>query len=143
MLYLDTSLLVSAVFDEDATKEVQQWLRTIDDVLAISDWTIVEFASAIEGRTRGGQMLVEQRDAANRWFRALTFGMAELLPVDRFAFRRAAAIVATPGIRVRAADALHLAVAEASGAKVCTLDKSQAEAARACNITMLHLHSRP
>lgn len=143
MLYLDTSLLVAAVSDENATPRIQGWLRTVEDSVAISDWSLAEFFSAIEGKARGGQMLVDQRDAANGWFRKLCAEMAELLPVDRFAFRRAASIVRTPGVRVRAADALHLAVAEGIGAVICTLDKSQAEAARKCNIQVHLFESTP
>jgi predicted nucleic acid-binding protein len=88
-------------------------------------------------------MLVDQRDAANRWFRVLIAEIAELLPVDRSAFRRAATIITTAGVRVRAADALHLATAEAYGAKVCTLDKPQAEAAKACAIQTMLFASPP
>ena len=48
MLYLDTSLLVSAFAREPQTPRIQQWLRDQDsDELTISDWVIAEFSSAL------------------------------------------------------------------------------------------------
>ena len=132
MYYLDTSLLVAAIWEEEgSTARVQTWMREVDGPFAISDWSLSEFAAAISSKTRAGAMFVEQRDAAELWLQNFTIRSAELLAVQRAAFRRAASIAKSPGVKVRAGDALHLAIAERHGAVICTLDKDQAAAGQA------------
>lgn len=53
------------------------------------------------------------------------------------AFRRAAEIVGYDDINLRAPDALHLAIAEAHSATICTLDMKMHQAAAAVGIGRL------
>ena len=65
MLYLDTSLLVSALTNEAETERMQGWLgqQQADD-LAISDWVQTEFSSALSIKLRAGQIGAAHRAAA-------------------------------------------------------------------------------
>lgn len=57
MLYLDTSLLVAALTSETRTSFVQQWLEDQDpEELAVSDWVVAEFSSALSIKLRTGQI---------------------------------------------------------------------------------------
>lgn len=139
MLYLDTSVLVAAVSNEAATARVQDWLEQQADPLAVSDWSLAEFASALVAKQRAQELSAAERAGGLQWLRGLSDEGAIVWPVSRGAFRRAANLVNAAGVKVRASDALHLAVVEEFGAILCTLDQEQAEAGNRVAIQTLFL----
>ena len=60
-----------------------------------------------------------------------------MLQVSTVNFRRASAISGRDDINIRAPDALHLAIAEAHSATICTLDMKMYQAADAVGIARL------
>ena len=127
MYYLDTSLLVSAFSHEATIVHVQEWLQSRPEKPATSEWTIVEFSSAMSIKVRTGQISISLREEALRSFAAFQAGMI-LLPVTPGDFRLAARFSEHHETGIRANDALHLAVAHAFGATLCTLDRRLAKA---------------
>ena len=132
--YVDTSLLIAAVAREPESERVQEWLAASGRALSVSDWTITEFSSALALKLRMGAMSAEKRAEAARWFRDIVSESATVLQVTRPSFRRAADLAAMTGVKIRAPDALHLAVAERNGLTLYTLDRDQAEAGLAAGI---------
>jgi hypothetical protein len=62
MLYLDTSLFVAALINEQETAHIQGWLSGRDpDELAVSDWIATEFSSALSIKVRTGQTELAHR----------------------------------------------------------------------------------
>jgi predicted nucleic acid-binding protein len=62
MIYMDTSVLVSALTSERATAASQAWLQAQNpDDLAISDWTAAEFSAALSIKARIGAMTANER----------------------------------------------------------------------------------
>lgn len=138
--YLDTSLLVAALVPESASNRVHRWLEAQDaGTLAISGWTITEFASALAIKVRIGDLTLEQRaDAQAAWTILRTASLTTLL-VNELHFVVAAAYVDRPDLGLRSGDALHLAVASANGCSIATLDALQAKAAPACGVPFIRV----
>jgi predicted nucleic acid-binding protein len=130
MLYLDTSLVVSLVAVEPSTGVTQQWLaEQLDETLVISDWVLTEVASALSLIQRGARLAEPARWRAEHNLQSLMATAFGVLPVTRQAFRTAATMSARVDLRLRAGDALHVAVAAENGAQLATRDVAQARAA--------------
>jgi predicted nucleic acid-binding protein len=129
MLYLDTSLLVAALTNEAETERIQGWLgRQAEDDLAISDWVVTEFSSALSIKLRAGHIEPAHRADALAMFVRLTTDNFLVVPVSRLQFRTAARFADQHLLSLRAGAALHLAVCADHGATLCTLDRRLSDA---------------
>ena len=138
MYYLDSSVLVCMFSNEKRTRDVQAWRSTLksEDVW-ISDWNLTEFSSAMSFKRRTVQISLLQRREAEALFAAYLKRFPNILKISTAHFHRAAEIAGREDINIRAADALHLAVAEDSGATVCTLDNKMRDAAVVLEVACL------
>ena len=140
MLYVDTSVLVSALTNEAHTSRSQHWLAGQEaSGLAIRDWTVTEFASALSIKLRTGALSAAHRAAALSAFSSLSSETFQVLPVDRADFRSAARLADQSRLNLRAGDALHLAICVNRGAALCTLDRRLGEAAPQVGVESLLL----
>lgn len=139
-LYLDTSLLVSALTNEAETERMQAWLaaQTADE-LVISDWVVTEFSSALSIKLRTGQLEPQHRANSLAAFTRLAVDSFTLLPVTGLQFRTAARFADQYALGLRAGDALHLAICADHGATMCTLDRRLSEAGAALAVKTIFL----
>jgi predicted nucleic acid-binding protein len=129
-LYLDTSVLISALTPEPASERTRDWLgRQTTGDLVISDWVVAEVSSALAIKLRTNAINEAQRANALATFKALTEKSLAILPVERGHFIAAARLVDQAALGLRAADALHLAIAIDHGARLCTRDQRLGAAA--------------
>ena len=134
-LYLDTSLLVSALTNEERSAQVRDWLAAqAGDSPAISDWTAAEFSAALSVKMRMGRIDEAQRAAVLATFAELSEVSFERLSFDVRYFAVAAALADRYRLGLRAGDALHLAIARSHGARIASLDRKLIEAALALGV---------
>lgn len=123
MVYVDTSVLVPLFLNEPHSEAVADWYAREKSELVAAAWCIPEFASALGIKQRTGAIDLQQAQAAWARFERLVAADLRLLPVEPATFHRAAELVLDASSALRAGDALHLACAEAAGAKqIATLD---------------------
>jgi predicted nucleic acid-binding protein len=116
------------------------WLESSGEHLAISEWTLVEFASAAAIKRRTGQAtanLVKQATARMYEFAQKHCTIA--VP-RRENFRRAAELAGNDALKLRAGDALHLAIAESLNTQgLLCLDQTMIESAKSLGMTVASL----
>ncbi len=140
MLYLDTSVLVSALTNEAKTDAVRAWLsQQATDQLTISDWVVTEFSSALSIKARIGAIDTSQHAATLAQFTQLAVNTFGRLPVETTSFRTAARYCDQAHLNLRAGDALHLAISAEYGATMCTLDLALGRAAPLVGVALVLL----
>ena len=127
MFYLDSSVVVSAVSAETATDLVLNWLSAHKDVLT-SDWLMTEAVAALSQKRRMGVLAAEEHAQALAALHRQIGGTFSWVPVTPQNFRLAARFAERAETRLRAGDALHLAIVSAADATLVTLDRGQARA---------------
>lgn len=138
MLYLDTSLLVSALTNEPRTAETQNWLaEQPPEQLTISDWVITEFSGALSLKLRNRQLSTTNRADALAMFTTLTEASFSVLPLSRLESHTAARFADQYTTGLRSGDALHLAVAANHGLKLCSLDHGLVQAAETLGVSVV------
>ncbi|RUT32852.1 PIN domain-containing protein [Arsenicitalea aurantiaca] len=130
MIYVDTSLLVAMhVTERDSERALGWFARIAGAQLALSDWTELEFASALSRKMRSGTLSMDTRLLIDEAFSVTQASNFQRLEVGSADFTLAAAMVHRFQTGLRAGDALHLALAKRHGASLATLDRTLVAAA--------------
>ncbi len=138
MIYVDTSALVPAFIREPKSEAVLAWLETSGQRLVVSEWSITEFSSAAAIKVRTGEIAPALAKQARTRFLDFAGRHCSIAVPQRAEFRRAAELAGDVGLKLRAGDALHLAIAQASKAEgVLCLDESMAASARTMGLNVL------
>jgi predicted nucleic acid-binding protein len=132
MIYLDTSFLTPLFREEATSSKVAAFLaRQSAGTLAVSKWASVEFASLISRDIRMDTITVAQGRKLIAEFETMVADALVALTPTANDFTLAQQYVADFSTKLRASDALHLAVAHNNGAEfVATLDKGMLSAAK-------------
>lgn len=138
MIYVDTSVLVPAFIREPKSDTVLAWLENSGQRLIISEWTITEFSSAAAIKVRTGEIAPALAKQARTRFLDFAEKHCSIALPQRAEFRRAAELSGDASLKLRAGDALHLAIAEASNAEgILCLDETMAAGAKATGLNVL------
>jgi predicted nucleic acid-binding protein len=138
MVYLDTSALVPLFVRESTSDRVQSALSSLATrEPAVSDWVLLEFNSAIAARVRSGSLGPQEGREAIRKCEDLADASFVVCTIASEDIAAARLFVQDFPSGLRAADALHLAVAGRLSASLLTLDRVQARAARRLGLMVL------
>ena len=100
-----------ALTDETASERAWKWLEVHRSDAAISWWVETEVSAALSLKVRTGQIPLERRNSAFASFKAIVVDALTILPVSKVHFETAAGFANRNDVAIRAADALHLAIA--------------------------------
>lgn len=114
MVYIDTSALVPAFIREPKSEAILAWLENSGEGLVVSEWSITEFSSAAAIKVRMGEVASAMAKQARTRFLEFAQEHCSIAVPQRAEFRRAAELAGDTNLKLRAGDALHLAIAEAS-----------------------------
>jgi predicted nucleic acid-binding protein len=144
MVYVDNSVLVPLVLNEPHSLVAADWYAHEKSELVAAAWCIPEFASALAMKQRAGAIDPKQAQGAWERFERMVAADLRLLPVEPASSHRAAELVLDAASALRAGDALHLACAEAAGAKhMATLDDVLSRDAQRIKIKLVALRGTP
>lgn len=138
MIYADTSALVPMFVREPKTESVLAWMESSGERLLVSEWAIAEFASATAIKVRTGEITAAVAKQVRSRFLDFAEGFCGIAVPQRVDFRRAAELAAMGGAKLRAGDALHLAIAEASEVdSILCLDEVMSDAAKSIGLKVV------
>ncbi len=135
-MYFDSSALLKLYLPEHGSDDLDRALEGRDDLLA-SDLTVTEIVCALSRRVRDGALSSEQARVVRRSLVAgLDTGPYGHVDLDRGIHRDAERLMLERrDVTLRAADALHLALAiSARAATIATFDRRLGAAARAVGL---------
>lgn len=132
MRYFDTSFLAPLIREEATSVQVEAFMAALPvSELAVSRWTLVEFASLLAHDVRMGVITGAQADDAGVLFRDIVERSFRVVSPTAEDFDVATRYIGHHESGLRAGDALHLAIAGNNGAQaIYTLDRTMLRAGR-------------
>ena len=132
MLYFDTSFLAPLILEESSSTKIEAFFAKLKaDELYVSHWTRVEFASLIAREVRMGGLTEPDALLVIGQFDELVAESFQVLAPAVADYELAKAYIQHFATKLRAGDALHLAIASNHGAKTLyTLDAGLLNAAK-------------
>lgn len=138
MIYVDTSALVPVFIREPKSEAVIEWIGSSGERLAISEWSLVEFASAAAIKVRTGQTVGSLAKQATARLHEFVQKHCTVAVPGREEFRRAAELAADDALKLRAGDALHLAIAASLSVHgILCLDDTMIESAKSLGMKVV------
>ena len=135
-LYLDASVLVALFVIDPTSARAEAYLRENPDTITVSDFGAAEFSSAVARRVRMRDLTVQAGRLAfsnlDMWL-VRSADRQQLTPIDIDAADR---ILRRLAVNLRTPDALHVAIAQRTGATLVTFDTRMADSARALGVAV-------
>jgi predicted nucleic acid-binding protein len=137
VLYFDNSFVVPLVLDEPISARIERFVAGLpQDRLAVSQWTRVEFSSALGRLVRMDALDPREADAADARFEDLIADSFAVLLPSAADYGLAKRYLGHHRSGLRAGDALHLAAAANNRARsIFTLDKTLLAAGSALGLS--------
>lgn len=132
MLYFDTSFLAPLILEETTSAKIESFFAKLPvGELYVSHWTRVEFASLIAREVRMGGLAESDALLALGQFDEMVVDSFQVVAPSVVDYEQAKGYIQHFATKLRAGDALHLAIAHNNGAKMLyTLDEGLLHAAK-------------
>ena len=139
-VYVDASAWIALFAKEPGCADLQDWLAGEPGVLLTARWCVVEVASGLSIKVRRGELLQSHATQLMDAFEQLVESQVSLLAVAAADYDLASSLCSNAQSRLRAGDALHLAIASrAQAGHLVTLDKVMASHAELMGIEVVQM----
>jgi len=140
MLYFDTSFLAPLILEEPTSAKVETFIGKLPvNELFISHWTRTEFASLLSREVRMRALAEADSLAAMDQFEAMVAESFQVVAPGAADFELATRYIQHFATKLRAGDALHLAIASNHGARTFySLDQGLLAAAKLLKVRASH-----
>lgn len=136
--YFDASVVVPYLMTEPHSEAVIAFMAEDDRTLQVSDFVVAEVSSAISRLVRMRKLTPADAnsvlDDLDDWIEATTAP----IEIEGGDVREATALVRQFNLKLRAPDALHIAICRRIDARLITLDINLADAARAVGVACIN-----
>ena len=136
MRYVDTSVLLAYLMPETGSEAAEAFMLSAGEPLAVSSWTEVELLSALGVKLRSRQLTEAAARAVLDTYSRLISPQLRHIAVEDADHRQTLLLLEGWRTGLRAGDGLHLAIAQAHGATLYTLDRALTAAGNTLGITV-------
>jgi hypothetical protein len=136
-VYLDASAIVAMLGAEAASDAVRDFLVRADEPLLVSEFAAAEVAATFSRLVRMQAITEVAARTKLTYFDRWRLAEALAIDIDDFDMAETSELVRRFELKLRAPDALHLAVCLRAGAKLITQDRLLGDAARARGVTVV------
>ncbi|OYW91238.1 MAG: hypothetical protein B7Z13_13035 [Caulobacterales bacterium 32-67-6] len=136
--YFDASALAAILFSEPAGQSVVDHTTSTEADLLVSDFVVAEVSSAISRLVRMRARTADQGDHLLGNLDDWVIASGDLIDIHPADVREATALVRQFDLKLRAPDALHIAICRRIDARLITLDNNLAAAAQAVGLPCMN-----
>lgn len=136
--YFDASALAAVLLDEPARHRVDALLVDADSAPLVSDFAVAEVSSAVSRLLRTTLRDAAQAEALIQSLDEWVLETGGPISLDASDAWEATLLVRRFDLKLRAPDALHLAICRRLEARLVTLDNNLARAARALDVPCIN-----
>lgn len=136
MIYLDTSAVIALLTMDAFSDAAAARLSSNGLPLAVSDFTTAEVFAVLAIKARRGDLGADQRDAAAARYDRFRVAEARCFPLHAEDARVAGQFVRQFDLKLRAPDALQLAICQRIGTTLLSFDDDQCTAAAKLGIPL-------
>ncbi len=142
-VYVDASAWIALFSNEPGCAALQDWLAAEQGVLLTTRWCVAEVGSGLSIKVRRGELRQSQANQLMDAFEQLVEAQVSVLAVAAADYDLASSLCRHAESRLRAGDALHLAVAShAKASHLVTLDKVMAANAELLKIECVQMSGK-
>lgn len=137
MFYVDSAVLVALHCNETVTAAVRRWIARRKGPWYASEWVLTECVSAFGLKVRRREIPADEAGLAVESIMELIAESFRMIPITPDHHAQARAWLFGFELPLRAADALHLAIASEAGCRLATYDTALLSAARALRLAAI------
>ena len=135
-IYLDVNVLVALFVLDPLNGRADKAMRSLRDDLIVSNLSVAEFSAAIARRVRMRDLSGSEARTAFTQFDAWCAGYTRTMEMEGSDVTAATGWMRRLDLPLRTPDALHIAIAQRTGCRLLTFDRTMVKVARTLGLAV-------